>query len=72
MAPIDQGSLYLANKVVTDGIGALPLIEPAPDNLAAQLSALTSLARVGDGPIVMIDEEGGAVQRLAPPVPNVI
>jgi beta-N-acetylhexosaminidase len=51
---------------VAAGVGGVILFgSKAPTDLAAQLKALTARAPGGIAPLVMTDEEGGAVQRMA-------
>lgn len=65
-APADEGDLGAAGATVAAGIGGLVLFgSSAPDNLAAQLQAVERRAPGQVAPLVMTDEEGGAVQRMA-------
>ncbi|HZT64788.1 MAG TPA: glycoside hydrolase family 3 N-terminal domain-containing protein [Acidimicrobiales bacterium] len=61
---------YVADEVA-DGAGGVVLFgSVAPPDLAAQLAALRAKAPVGARPLVMTDEEGGGVQRMANLVGN--
>ena len=66
VAPVEEDDVAAALPLVRAGAGAIILFgSAAPANLAAQLDALDAAAQGGVAPIVMTDEEGGAVQRIA-------
>lgn len=71
VAPIDQSALDEMAGVVASGVGGVLLTGVPPANLAAQLRRLLTFAPRSSPPLVMADEEGGAVQRLAPLVANI-
>ena len=71
VVPVDEGDVALVRPEVAAGAGGVILFGgAAPANLAAQLSALSAAAPGGIAPLVMTDEEGGAVQRMANLVGN--
>jgi beta-N-acetylhexosaminidase len=66
IVPIDENHLSAASHEVAAGAGGVILFgSQAPANLRSQLAHLRSLAPGGIAPIVMTDEEGGSVQRMA-------
>ena len=66
VVPVDENHLGRATHEVTDGAGAVILFgSQAPNDLAARLAALRAQAPAGIAPLVMTDEEGGTVQRMA-------
>ena len=73
-APVDMSQLAAADGLVHDGVGGLLLFGAAPPaDLGQQLAALRATAPSHIAPLVMTDEEGGAIQRLAAlvgPVPS--
>lgn len=72
VAPVEEDDVAAALPLVRAGAGGIILFGTAvPANLAAQLDALDAAAPGGLAPIVMTDEEGGAVQRLANAVGDV-
>jgi len=63
--PAQEDDLAQVSPSVQGGAGALVLFgTEAPANLAAQLASLRAQAVDGVAPLVMVDEEGGDVQRL--------
>jgi beta-N-acetylhexosaminidase len=63
--PIDEGDVSSLSSEVASGIGGIILLgTDATPALGGQLRQLLALAPVGRIPLVMVDEEGGAVQRL--------
>lgn len=74
VAPVRMDDLGAAQAAVRAGVGGLLLLgSPAPADLGPRLAALGEQAPGGVAPIVMADEEGGAVQRLRSivgPVPS--
>jgi len=74
VAPAQFSDVAASNAVVAHGIGGLILFgaTPAPD-FTTSLERMTSSAPRGIPPLVMTDEEGGAVQRaqdIVGPVPS--
>lgn len=73
VVPVVGDDVRAATVAVRSGAGGLLLLgREASADLGAQLAALAAQAPGGVRPIVMADEEGGAVQRLGPlvgPVP---
>ena len=66
VVPVDEGDVGAVRAEVTAGAGGVSLFGgTAPATLAAQLASLTAAAPGGIAPLVMTDEEGGAVQRMA-------
>lgn len=66
VVPVDEGSVPTVTAEVAAGVGGVILFgSAAPADLGAQLSTLTAAAPNGIAPLVMSDEEGGAVQRMA-------
>ncbi len=66
VVPVDENHVDRAVPEVTDGAGGVILFgSQAPSDLAAQLAALGAQAPGGIAPLVMTDEEGGSVQRMA-------
>ena len=60
------GSLQSADPVVQGGVGGIVLMGNASSQaLGPEISSLVSNAPQGIRPLVMTDEEGGAIQRLA-------
>ena len=63
--PVDEGDVGALSSEVASGIGGVILLGiDATPALRASLHRLLSLAPVGRVPLVMVDEEGGSVQRL--------
>ena len=63
--PVDEGSVATLAPEVTSGIGGIILLgSDATPALGAQLRVLLRSAPSGRAPFVMVDEEGGTVQRL--------
>lgn len=66
VVPVDEGSVQAAAPEAAAGAGGVILFgSSAPADLATQLRALSATAPDGIAPLVMTDEEGGAVQRIA-------
>ncbi|MCL5077035.1 MAG: hypothetical protein M1288_02825 [Actinobacteria bacterium] len=62
----DIGSLQSADKAVSSGVGGIVLMGNAnSQDLKSEISSLVSKSPMGIRPLVMTDEEGGAIQRLA-------
>ena len=70
VAPVDQRELAAGDGVVAEGVGGLLLYGTPPSGLGSALKALVGFAPKGTTPLVMTDEEGGAVQRLSPLIAN--
>ena len=70
--PVDAGAVETLSTAVKSGIGGIILFgSDATPGLGAQLARLIHLAPAGRAPFVMVDEEGGTVQRLLSVVGNV-
>jgi beta-N-acetylhexosaminidase len=70
--PVDAGNVSSLSTAVASGIGGIILFgTDATPALGNQLRQLLALAPSGRAPFVMVDEEGGAVQRLISVVGNV-
>lgn len=66
IVPIDENHVASISGEVADGAGGVILFgATAPTDLAARLATLSATAPGGITPLVMTDEEGGAVQRMA-------
>ncbi len=66
VVPVDEGDVGAVAREVSAGVGGVILFgDDATAGLAAALRSLRDDAPVGVAPAVMVDEEGGAVQRLA-------
>lgn len=66
VAPVSEDDLQAAEPLVAAGVGGLLLFgSSAPATLGAQIHLLDAAAPDGLAPIVMTDEEGGEVQRMA-------
>lgn len=66
VVPVDESDVAAVAAQVSMGAGGVILFgSAAPADLAAQLQTLTAAAPGGVPPLVMTDEEGGAVQRMA-------
>jgi len=66
IVPVQEDSVESATAQVAAGAGGVILFgSAAPANLAQSLSRLREAAPGGVRPMVMVDEEGGAVQRMA-------
>lgn len=64
--PVQEIDVDAVQSEVAQGVGGLLLFgTAAPSNLGAQLKALETGAPGGIAPLVMTDEEGGGVQRMA-------
>ena len=69
VVPVGESSVGAVMPEVAAGAGGVILLgSAAPANLASSLAALKAAAPGGIPPLVMSDEEGGAVQRM----PNVV
>lgn len=64
VAPVDAGAISGARPEVAAGVGGLILTGVAPVDLKGQIARTLRFAPGGIVPLVMTDEEGGAVQRL--------
>jgi beta-N-acetylhexosaminidase len=66
VVPVQETDVAAAEPDVAGGAGGVILFgSSAPPDLARALAALRASAPGGIAPIVMTDEEGGAVQRMA-------
>ncbi len=66
VVPAEEGDISAVGPAVRQGAGGVILFGSAgPEDLGAELSALDAGAPAGLAPLVMADEEGGGVQRLA-------
>jgi beta-N-acetylhexosaminidase len=66
VVPVDENSVLLVRAQVAQGVGGVILFgSSAPTNLASQLRDLENVAPGGIKPLIMTDEEGGVVQRMA-------
>jgi beta-N-acetylhexosaminidase len=64
--PVDEGNVSAATSEVAAGAGGVLLFgNSAPADLGRQISALKSHAPGNLGLLVMTDEEGGGIQRMA-------
>jgi beta-N-acetylhexosaminidase len=64
--PVDESQVASITIEVQDGAGGVILFgSQAPTDLGASLAQLTRAAPGGIAPLIMTDEEGGAVQRMA-------
>jgi beta-N-acetylhexosaminidase len=64
--PVEETDVAAVRQQVAGGVGGVVLFgSAAPPGLAEQLHALESVAPGGIDPLVMTDEEGGEVQRMA-------
>lgn len=64
--PVDEGDLAAAGPIASGGYGGLLLFgDDAPTDLGGQLAALRRETPDSLGLLVMTDEEGGGVQRMA-------
>jgi beta-N-acetylhexosaminidase len=64
--PVDESNVASVASEVAAGAGGVILFgSSAPATLGAQLQRLAALAPNGVAPLVMTDEEGGDVQRMA-------
>jgi beta-N-acetylhexosaminidase len=70
-APAEQDDVLAAQPVVAEGVGGIILFgSDAPPDLPADLAMLRRTAASGVPFLVMTDEEGGEVQRMANLVGN--
>lgn len=66
VVPVQETAVAAVGTEVAAGVGGVILFgSKAPTDLRARLKALTGQALGGIAPMVMTDEEGGAVQRMA-------
>ena len=66
VVPVQETHVAAVDAQVAAGIGGIILFgSVAPTDLGAQLRSLKAQALGGIAPMVMTDEEGGAVQRMA-------
>ncbi|HXZ99820.1 MAG TPA: glycoside hydrolase family 3 N-terminal domain-containing protein [Candidatus Binatia bacterium] len=66
VVPADETDVAAAAPSIREGAGGVILFgAAAPADLAQQLSDLRAAAPPGAAPLVMTDEEGGGVQRMA-------
>jgi beta-N-acetylhexosaminidase len=71
VAPVEESEPLAAEHLVAEGIGGLLLFGSyAPPALPAELARLRHHAQGRLAPLVMTDEEGGAIQRMANLVGN--
>jgi beta-N-acetylhexosaminidase len=64
--PVDENAVGSISRELRDGAGGVILYgSRAPADLAKRLAALSAVAPGGIRPLVMTDEEGGVVQRMA-------
>lgn len=66
VAPVQEADVKAVSPLLSAGVGGVILFGAgAPGDLGGQLSALVARAEGGVAPVVMTDEEGGGVQRMA-------
>jgi beta-N-acetylhexosaminidase len=66
VAPVEESDPLAAERLVAEGIGGLLLFgSSAPTALPADLARLRAHAEGRLAPLVMTDEEGGEIQRMA-------
>ncbi len=66
IVPVEEEDIAAAAPAVAQGVGGVLLFgSQAPLGTAASLQSLVRSAPGGVGPLVMTDEEGGGVQRMA-------
>jgi len=66
VVPVQETDVAAVDAEVAAGVGGVILFgSRAPTDLGTRLKALTRQALDGIAPMVMTDEEGGAVQRMA-------
>lgn len=66
VVPVEEGDVASVTDEVTAGAGGVILFgSRAPSDLASSLSRLARAEPGGLAPLVMTDEEGGSVQRMA-------
>lgn len=66
VVPAQEADLAPSDPLISEGAGGVILFgSSAPSDLAAQISTLRALGPGGVAPIIMADEEGGGIQRLA-------
>jgi beta-N-acetylhexosaminidase len=71
VAPVEESEPLAARRLVAEGIGGLLLFGSyAPPALPTDLARLCAQAEGRLAPLVMTDEEGGAIQRMANLVGN--
>jgi beta-N-acetylhexosaminidase len=66
IVPVQEDSVASVTAQVAAGVGGVILFgSSAPPNIALSLARLARSAPDGLAPLVMVDEEGGSVQRMA-------
>ena len=66
VVPVEETDVTEITTAVQDGVGGIILFgSDAPANLGSQLANVEAGAPQGIRPLVMTDEEGGEVQRMA-------
>ncbi|HET6747584.1 MAG TPA: glycoside hydrolase family 3 N-terminal domain-containing protein [Candidatus Saccharimonadales bacterium] len=65
VVPVDQSDLAAGESAVAAGAGGILLFGKTPSNIRVKIADLVKHAPKGDMPLVMADQEGGAVQRLS-------
>ncbi|MHB1500896.1 MAG: glycoside hydrolase family 3 N-terminal domain-containing protein [Candidatus Dormibacteria bacterium] len=66
IVPVEEEHIVDAAPAVAQGAGGVLLFgSQAPPGMAASIRSLVRIALGGIGPLVMTDEEGGGVQRMA-------
>ena len=66
VVPVQETNVAAVTSEVADGVGGVILFgSTAPLDLGTDIAALRARALGGIAPLVMTDEEGGAVQRMA-------
>jgi len=66
IVPVDENHVGSISAEIAEGAGGVILFgSSAPPDLGSRLAALAARAPGGIGPLVMTDEEGGTVQRMA-------
>ena len=66
VVPVQETNVAAVSSEVADGVGGVILFgSTAPSDLGTDIAALRAKALGGIAPLVMTDEEGGAVQRMA-------
>lgn len=66
VVPVDESDVNAVTTEVASGTGGVILFgSTAPANLGGQIQSLSAAAPGGVPPVVMTDEEGGAIQRMA-------
>jgi beta-N-acetylhexosaminidase len=66
VVPVQETDVAAVTSEVADGVGGVILFgNTAPTDLGSDIAALRARALGGIAPLIMTDEEGGAVQRMA-------